>query len=154
MIWSIWTRNKSSSQYCVWQSWLVITDVKHILLVLDCTQCSLYFGPFFFHEDLWCFGAVSGNTDFQKPQSISENSIENTLTEFDVETWQICLEEWAKIPATVCANLVKTCKKPLTSVTANQAYIILILTWAFVHIYTFYARISTHTQKNLNNHTV
>jgi len=36
---------------------------------------------------------------------------------------EICIEEWAKIPATVCANLVKTYRKSLTSVTANKGYV-------------------------------
>ncbi|CDQ69219.1 unnamed protein product [Oncorhynchus mykiss] len=33
------------------------------------------------------------------------------------------MEEWAKIPATVCENLVKTYRKHLTSVIANKGYI-------------------------------
>ncbi len=36
---------------------------------------------------------------------------------------EICMEEWAKIPATVCENLVKTYRKRLTSVIANKGYI-------------------------------
>uniref|UniRef100_A0AAY4AHI1 Tc1-like transposase DDE domain-containing protein n=1 Tax=Denticeps clupeoides TaxID=299321 RepID=A0AAY4AHI1_9TELE len=36
---------------------------------------------------------------------------------------EICMEEWAKIPATVCENLVKTYRKHLTSVIANKGYI-------------------------------
>ncbi len=36
---------------------------------------------------------------------------------------EICMEEWAKIPATVCENLVKTYRKLLTSVIANKGYI-------------------------------
>ena len=35
---------------------------------------------------------------------------------------EICLEECAKIPATVCENLVKTYRKRLTSVIANKGY--------------------------------
>ncbi len=35
---------------------------------------------------------------------------------------EICMEEWAKIPATVCENLVKTYRKCLTSVIANKGY--------------------------------
>ncbi len=35
---------------------------------------------------------------------------------------EICMEEWAKIPATVCENLVKTYRKRLTSVIANKGY--------------------------------
>ena len=33
---------------------------------------------------------------------------------------EICTEEWAKIPATVCEKLVKTYRKRLTSVIANK----------------------------------
>jgi hypothetical protein len=36
---------------------------------------------------------------------------------------EICMEEWAKIPATVCEKLVKTYRKHLTSVIANKGYI-------------------------------
>jgi hypothetical protein len=36
---------------------------------------------------------------------------------------EICMEEWAKLPATVCENLVKTYRKHLTSVIANKGYI-------------------------------
>ena len=36
---------------------------------------------------------------------------------------EICMEEWAKIPATVCENIVKTYRKCLTSVIANKRYI-------------------------------
>jgi len=36
---------------------------------------------------------------------------------------EICMEEWAKIPDTVCANLVMTYRKSLTSVTANKGYV-------------------------------
>ena len=36
---------------------------------------------------------------------------------------EICMEEWDKIPATVCENLVKTYRKRLTSVIANKGYI-------------------------------
>uniref|UniRef100_A0A8C6LCC8 Transposase Tc1-like domain-containing protein n=1 Tax=Nothobranchius furzeri TaxID=105023 RepID=A0A8C6LCC8_NOTFU len=36
---------------------------------------------------------------------------------------KICMEEWAKIPATVCANLVKTYSNHLTSVIANKGYV-------------------------------
>jgi len=35
---------------------------------------------------------------------------------------KICVEEWAKIPPAVCANLVKNCMKRLTSVIANKGY--------------------------------
>ena len=34
----------------------------------------------------------------------------------------ICVEEWAKIPPAVCANLVKNYRKRLTSVIANKGY--------------------------------
>ncbi|KAK3566927.1 hypothetical protein QTP86_005043 [Hemibagrus guttatus] len=36
---------------------------------------------------------------------------------------EICMEEWAKLPATVCKNLVVTYRKRLTSVIANKGYI-------------------------------
>ncbi|KAK3508014.1 hypothetical protein QTP70_010140 [Hemibagrus guttatus] len=36
---------------------------------------------------------------------------------------EICMEEWAKLPATVCKNLVATYRKRLTSVIANKGYI-------------------------------
>ncbi|CAJ0925965.1 unnamed protein product [Ranitomeya imitator] len=36
---------------------------------------------------------------------------------------EICMEEWANIPTTVCGNLVKTYRKRLTSVIANKGYI-------------------------------
>ncbi|KAI4905274.1 hypothetical protein NFI96_004839 [Prochilodus magdalenae] len=36
---------------------------------------------------------------------------------------EICMEEWGTIPATVCANLVKTYRKRLTSVIANKGYV-------------------------------
>ncbi|KAI4883890.1 hypothetical protein NFI96_010255 [Prochilodus magdalenae] len=35
---------------------------------------------------------------------------------------KICVEEWARIPAAVCANLVKNYGKRLTSVIANKGY--------------------------------
>uniref|UniRef100_A0A8D0DHJ2 Transposase n=1 Tax=Sander lucioperca TaxID=283035 RepID=A0A8D0DHJ2_SANLU len=35
---------------------------------------------------------------------------------------KICVEEWAKIPPAVCANLVKNYRKRLTSVIANKGY--------------------------------
>ena len=37
---------------------------------------------------------------------------------------EICMKEWAKIPATVCENLVKTYRRRLTPVIANKGYII------------------------------
>ncbi len=33
-----------------------------------------------------------------------------------------CMEEWAKIPAAVCANLVKNYRKHLTSVIVNKGF--------------------------------
>lgn len=36
---------------------------------------------------------------------------------------EICVEEWAEIPAEVCANLVKTYRKCLTSVIVNKGYV-------------------------------
>ncbi len=62
------------------------------------------------------------------------NPIENLWRELKVRVAQrqpqnitaleeICMEEWAKIPATVCENLVKTYRNRLTSVIANKGYI-------------------------------
>ena len=45
---------------------------------------------------------------------------------------EICMEEWATIPATVCANLAKTYRKCLTSVIANRGYVTKVLSWTFV----------------------
>ncbi len=84
-------------------------------------------------------------------QSPDLNPIENLWRELKVRVAQrqpqnitaleeICMEEWAKIPATVCENLVKTYRKRLTSVIANKGYItkywdeILLLTkYLFFH---------------------
>ncbi|KAK6300476.1 hypothetical protein J4Q44_G00285740 [Coregonus suidteri] len=58
-------------------------------------------------------------------QSPDLNPIENLWRELKVRIAQrqprnlkdleVCMEEWAKIPAAVCANLVKTYKKPSMS---------------------------------------
>ncbi|CDQ98819.1 unnamed protein product [Oncorhynchus mykiss] len=67
-------------------------------------------------------------------QSPNLNPIENLWRELKVRVSQqqpqnitaleeICMEEWAKIPATVCETLVKTYRKHLTSVIANKGYI-------------------------------
>ncbi len=42
------------------------------------------------------------------------------------------MEEWAKIPAAVCANLVKNYRKRLTSVTEKQRFLYQILSYIFL----------------------
>ncbi|KAK3538063.1 hypothetical protein QTP70_027414 [Hemibagrus guttatus] len=67
-------------------------------------------------------------------QSPDFNPIENLWRELKIRVAQrqpqnitaleeICMEEWAKLPATVCKNLVATYRKRLTSVIANKGYI-------------------------------
>ncbi|KAK3544651.1 hypothetical protein QTP86_022466 [Hemibagrus guttatus] len=67
-------------------------------------------------------------------QSPDLNPIENLWRELKIRVAQrqpqnitaleeICMEEWAKLPATVCKNLVATYRQSLTSVIANKGYI-------------------------------
>ena len=35
---------------------------------------------------------------------------------------KVCMEEWAKIPATVCANLVKNYRERMISIIANKGF--------------------------------
>ncbi len=43
-----------------------------------------------------------------------------------------CMEEWAKIPAAICANLVKNYRKRLTSVIVKQRFLYQILRFIFL----------------------
>ncbi len=80
-------------------------------------------------------------------QSPDLNPIENLWRKLKVRVAQrqpqnitaleeICMEEWAKIPATVCENLVKTYRKCLTSVIANKRYITKY--WDYILLLTKY----------------
>ncbi len=75
-------------------------------------------------------------------QSPDLNPIENLWRELKVRVAQrqpqnitaleeICMEEWAKIPATVCENLVKTYRKRLTRHCQQRVYN-KVLRWNFV----------------------
>ena len=66
-------------------------------------------------------------------QSPDLNPIENLWRELKVRIAQrqprnlkdlekVCMEEWAKIPAPVCANLVKNYRKHMISVIANKCF--------------------------------
>uniref|UniRef100_A0AAZ3R4E8 Transposase n=1 Tax=Oncorhynchus tshawytscha TaxID=74940 RepID=A0AAZ3R4E8_ONCTS len=59
-------------------------------------------------------------------QSPDLNPIEKLWRELKVRIAQrqlkVCMEEWAKIPAAVCANLVKNYRKRMISVIANKGF--------------------------------
>uniref|UniRef100_A0A8C7SLW5 Transposase Tc1-like domain-containing protein n=1 Tax=Oncorhynchus mykiss TaxID=8022 RepID=A0A8C7SLW5_ONCMY len=76
-------------------------------------------------------------------QSPDQNPIENIWRELKVRIIQrqprnlkdlekVCMEEWPKIPAAVCANLVKNCRKSMISVIANKRFLYQILGSAFL----------------------
>ena len=75
-------------------------------------------------------------------QSPDLNPIENLWRELKVRIAQqqprnlkdleVCMEEWAKIPAAVCANLVKNYRKRMISVIAKKRFLHQILSCAFL----------------------
>ncbi len=93
-------------------------------------------------------------------QSPDLNPIENLWRELKVRVAQrqpqnitaleeICMEEWAKIPATVCENLVKTYRKRLTSVIANKGYNkVLRLNFVIDQILIFHHNLEINSLKN------
>ncbi len=55
-------------------------------------------------------------------QSPDLNPTENLWRALKLVLEKTCMEEWAKIPAAVCANLVKNYRKCLTSVIVNKVF--------------------------------